>query len=122
LSRDVVDLIHEEQLREHGGASGIRDEGLLESALARPLNQWVYTTCDLADLAASHAFGIARNHPFIDGNKRTAFLAAYTFLGINGFDIVTTDAEVILAILALAAGELDEAGLAAWIRDRMSGG
>ena len=115
LGRDIVVAIHDEQIAAHGGAGGLRDEGLLLSALERARNQWQYGEAGLAQLAAAHAFGIARNHPFIDGNKRTALLALYTFLGINGIDFRAPEPEAAAIILALAAGEVGEEGLARWI-------
>ena len=117
LTRQIIIAIHDEQLAIHGGASGLRDEGMLESALDRPRNRWAYEGAELAELAAAYAFGIARNHPFVDGNKRTALLALYTFLGVNGFDFVVAEAEAATMILALAAGDVDEEGLTRWIRD-----
>ena len=117
LTRQIIEAIHDEQLTIHGGASGLRDEGMLESALDRLKNRWSYEQADLAELAAAYAFGIARNHPFIDGNKRTSLLALYTFLGVNEVDFVVPEAEAAAMILALAAGEVDEAGLTRWIRD-----
>ena len=115
----VIVAIHEEQLAEHGGPAGTRDQGLLESALARPLQLAHYGKPDAADLAASHAFGIARNHPFIDGNKRAAFLAIGMFLSINGYRLVSDQAAATVAMLALAASELDEASFAAWLRQHL---
>lgn len=117
LTRRMIVAIHDEQLVIHGGASGLRDEGMLESALDRPKNRWAYEKADLAELAAAYAFGIARNHPFVDGNKRTSLLAPYTFLGVNGIDFIASEAEAAAIILSLAAGEVSEAGLARWIRD-----
>jgi death-on-curing protein len=114
--RSVIDAMHDMQLAEHGGASGIRDEGMLESALARPLNLYAYGEADLHALAASYAFGLARNHPFVDGNKRTAFLAAYVFLKINGLQLTASEADATHAVLRLAAGEDDELAIAAWLR------
>jgi death-on-curing protein len=116
IERSVVLAIHNEQLVEHGGAAGIRDAGLLDSALARPLNRAAYENPDAADLAASYGFGIARNQPFIDGNKRSAFVVLELFLAINGYVLKADDANCVLTMLALAAGELDEPALAAWIR------
>lgn len=118
IERAIVLAIHHEQLAEHGGLGGIRDEGLLESALAKPLNLAAYHTPDCADLAAAYGFGIARNHPFMDGNKRTAFVAIELFLAMNGYELVAEDADCVLTMFALAAGELDEPALAAWVRDR----
>jgi len=100
-----------------GGPPGIRDEGALESVLGRAQNRWAYEGTDLATLAAAYAFGIARNHPFVDGNKRTSLLALVTFLGLNDIDFVADEAEAVAMILGLAAGEIDEAGLTRWIRD-----
>ena len=117
LTRQIIVAIHDEQLTIHGGASGLRDQGMLESALDRPKNKWSYEQAELAELAAAYAFRIARNHPFIDGNKRTSLLALYTFLGVNGIDFVVPEAEAAAMILAVAAGEVDEAGLTRWIRD-----
>lgn len=119
LSRPAVEIIHDEQLAEHGGAPGLRDAGLLESALARPQNLFGYEgETDLCALAAAYAAGLVRNHPFVDGNKRTGFLAAYAFLLMNGRELVAPDAEAVVMTLDLAAGELPEAGYAAWLRDR----
>jgi death-on-curing protein len=114
----VLRAAHDEQLAEHGGGAGTRDEGLLDSAVARARNQAAYGEPDLADLAAAYGFGIARNHPFVDGNKRTALVAIELFLLLNGAELQATDAECVLTILDLAAGKLDEAELAAWIRAR----
>ncbi|WP_349256308.1 MULTISPECIES: type II toxin-antitoxin system death-on-curing family toxin [Rubrivirga] len=119
ISRDLAEAIHQEQLREHGGRFGLRDENLLESALARPRQRWAYEDdVDLADLAAAYGFGIAKNHPFVDGNKRTAFMTLYSFLGSNGVWIETVEPEVVAVMLGVAAGELGEPELAAWCRDR----
>jgi death on curing protein len=119
LTRLVIDAIHHDQLREHGGLPGIRDENVLESALARPQQRWHYTpSADLAALAASYAFGLVGNHPYRDGNKRVGFLAMVTFLGINGLDFEATEAEVVEQILRLAGGSLPEERLAEWIRSR----
>lgn len=112
----VVD-IHAEQLALFGGPAGIRDHGLLESALARAPNKYAYGEEDLAALAAAYAFGIARNHPFVDGNKRAAFAAMIVFLGLNDIDFLVPEPEATAAILALAAGEVEEEGLTRWIRD-----
>lgn len=122
LPVELVIAIHEEQLREFGGPGGIRDLGALESALGRPRNRWVYEQGDLPDLAAAYAFGIARNHPFVDGNKRTALVSLVTFLGLNGIDFVADEAEAVVIILGLAAGEIGEEGLARWIRDNLPKG
>ena len=117
LTRQMVVAIHDEQLTIHGGASGLRDEGMLESALDRPKNKWSYEQAELAELAAAHAFGIARNYPLVDGNKRTSLLALYTFLGVNGVDFIVPEAEAAAIILSLAAGEVSEESLTRWIRD-----
>lgn len=117
LTSRMIIAIHDEQLTIHGGASGLRDGGMLESPLDRPKNRWSYEQADLAELAAAYAFGIARNHPFVDGNKRTALLALYTFLGVNEVDFIVPEAEAAAIILSLAAGEVSEPSLARWIRD-----
>jgi len=116
IEPNVIWAVHEEQLAEHGGASGVRDAGLLESALARPRNLVSYGQPDAADLAAAYGFGLARNHPFIDGNKRTAFVAVELFLALNGWSLTVDDANCVLTMLSLAAGELSEAGFANWVR------
>ena len=117
LTSDLVQAIHARQLRLFGGPSGLRDEGALESALGRPMNRAAYGSVDLAELAAAYTFGIAKNHPFIDGNKRAAFLSLITFLGLNDIDFLVEEAEAVVMIRGLAAGEIDEAGLTRWIRD-----
>jgi death-on-curing protein len=109
--------IHDEQLAIPGGSAGLRDHALLESALDRPRNKWAYEQAALPELAAGYGFGIARNHPFIDGNKRTALLAIFTFLGVSDVDFVVPEADAAAMILALAAGEVSEDNLARWIRD-----
>ena len=119
LGVELVIDIHSEQLALFGGPDGIRDRGLLESALARPINKHAYGDEELASLAASYAFGIARNHPFIDGNKRVAFAAFLVFLGLNGVTFRVEPARATASILALAAGEIDEAGFAQWVRDNL---
>ncbi|MGS1095917.1 type II toxin-antitoxin system death-on-curing family toxin [Aquamicrobium terrae] len=116
-TREFVEAMHAEQLRLHGGAPGVRDEGMLESALARPLQKEAYGEPDLCELAAAYLFGIAKNHPFVDGNKRTAFAAADLFLYFNGLSIEATPEEIITLVLKVAAGEIDEAGAAAFFRD-----
>ncbi len=119
LDRTIVAYIHEDQIRQHGGLFGVRDEGLLESALARPRQRWTYEPeSDLAALAAAYAFGIAKNHPFLDANKRVAFMAAYTFLRVNGLHLVAPEPEAVQMMLDVAAGELGEPELAAWLRQR----
>ncbi len=112
-------VMHDEQLAEHGGLPGLRDAGLLGSALARARNAWTYGEDDFVHLAALYAAGIMRNHPFADGNKRTGFLAAYSFLYVNGWEIVAEEAEVVVRCLALAAGEIDDAEFAAWLRENV---
>jgi death-on-curing protein len=121
LSRVVVDAIHSDQIREHGGMPGLRDENVLESALARPQQQWHYAgQVDIAALSAAYAFGLVRNHPYRDGNKRIGFLAMVTFLGINGHAFDASDAEVVAEIVALADGKVDEDELAEWIRQHVT--
>ena len=117
LDLAIVLDVHDEQLALFGGAEGVRDMGLLESALARPLNKFAYGESDLAALAAAYAFGIARNHPFVDGNKRAAFSSIIVFLGLNGIDFDVPPEQATAIILALAAGEISEENLARWIRD-----
>jgi death-on-curing protein len=109
-------LLHGESLVLHGGAPGIRDAGLLDSALMRPQNLAAYDKPDVFDCAAAYAFGLAKNHPFIDGNKRAAFLACGLFLHLNGRRLTATQADATLTMLALAAGDLDEAAFAGWLR------
>lgn len=116
IEADVVLAVHDEQLAEHGGSAGIRDSGLLESALARPKNLTAYGDPDFADLAASYGFGIARNHPFVDGNKRTAFVSTELFLRLNGYRLAADDQSCVLTMLAVAAGDIDEAAFAEWLR------
>lgn len=119
LDEAVIRAVHDEQLSEHGGASGIRDAGLLASALRRPQNLAGYGSPDLADIGASYGYGIARNHPFVDGNKRTVFVAVELCLLLNGHSLAASDAECVLTILDLAAGQLEEQAFAAWIRAHM---
>ena len=119
VAPEVARAAHAEQLAEHGGAEGVRDDGLLESAFARPRNLADYGEPDIAAVAASYAYGIARNHPFVDGNKRTAAVVAETFLVLNGFTLAATDAELVVAILALAAGDLTEEELTDWFREHV---
>lgn len=119
LSAELARVIHDRQLAEHGGLSGAEDEGLLDSAIARPLNKHSYGEEDLCALAAGYAFGIARNHPFADGNKRTAWVMARLFLRLNGVALAYGKAEAIRMVLALAAGELSEDGVAEWFRSRV---
>ena len=118
LAIGVVLAIHADQISKHGGSGGLRDRGLLESALERPRNRYHYEPeADLARLAASYGFGIARNHPFVDGNKRVAFQAMYVFLGLNGLRIESAEEEVVTLVLSFASGEIDEAQLASWLRE-----
>lgn len=112
----VVLAVHEEQLAEHGGSPGVRDMGLLESALARAMNLAAYGDPDITELAAAYGFGISRNHPFVDGNKRTAFVAVELFLRLNGYRLSEDDSACVLTMLAVAAGEMDEATFADWLR------
>jgi death-on-curing protein len=121
IQEEVVSAIHRRQLAEHGGMSGVRDPNLLHSVLARPRNLLAYSEeePDLAALAASYAFGIARNHPFIDGNKRVALVVCRTFLLLNGRDLLASQEEKVITFLRLAEGSLSEAELADWIRDRL---
>ena len=117
LDVSVLIDIHSEQLALFGGPDGVRDLGLLESALGRPINKSAYGETDLASLAAAYGFGIAKNHPFVDGNKRAAFASIIVFLGLNGLDFAPPPADATAMILALAAGEVSEQSLARWIRD-----
>ncbi len=109
-------MLHDESLAEHGGLSGIRDEGLLDSALARPQNLAAYEKPNVADLAASYTVGLAKNHPFVDGNKRAAFLAMGLFLFGNGYRLTASQSDATVTVLAVAAGDIGEEELAAWIR------
>ena len=119
LSRIVADATHNDQLREHGGLPGIRDENALESALARPQQKWHYAeNTDIPTLAAAYGFGLVKNHPYRDGNKRIGFLAMITFLGLNGSDFAAEEAEIVARIIAVAEGSLSETGLADWVRQR----
>lgn len=119
---ETATAAHAEQLAEHGGGEGVRDERLLESAMARPRNLAAYGQPDAAALAAAYAYGIARNRPFVDGNKRTAAVVSETFLILNGHRSMATDAEVVVAFLALAAGELSEGETADWFRQHVAEG
>jgi len=112
----VIAAVHDAQLAEHGGAGGMRDAGLLASALARPSNLHAYGESDVCRLAAAYASGIVRNHPFVDGNKRTALLAAYVFLGLNGLDLAADEVEAAAAMLRLASGDIEEEAFADWLR------
>ena len=117
-ARDA-NAVHDRQLAEHGGGTGLRDAGLLDSALARPINRWNYGENDSAALAAAYAFGVARNHPFVDGNKRTAWVLARLFLTINSHKLSVAAEDAIRMMLALAAGELEEDVVAGWFRERL---
>jgi death-on-curing protein len=117
LSRSIIEIIYADQIRGHGGRFGVRDEGLVQSALDRPRNRWLYDrSADLAELAAAYAYGLVSNHRFVDGNKRLAFMAAYTFLGLNDLDLDVPEPEVVVVMRDLAAGKLSEDELARWIR------
>ncbi|MBP6900810.1 MAG: type II toxin-antitoxin system death-on-curing family toxin [Burkholderiaceae bacterium] len=122
VDRRLLVLLHDESLAMHGGASGLRDEGLLDSALMRPQNLAGYgdPPPDLAGLAACYAFGLAQNHPFVDGNKRAAFLSVGLFLGLNGHRLTASQAEATVAMFALAGGDWDEATFTAWLRERIA--
>ena len=114
--------MHDRLLAEHGGSAGVRDERLLESALARPKNLLAYGKPSLFDLAAAYACGIIKNHPFIDGNKRTGFMAAFVFLGINKVDFIAPESDVVIKTLAVAANEMTEEAYAAWLKDNSRSG
>lgn len=116
VKKEVVLAFHEEMLFEHGGTGGIRDEGLLDSALARPENLFVYENANVFELAAAYSFGIAKNHPFLDGNKRSAFLTGYVFLGLNGFTLIAPEAEATLQVQGLASGEISEKEYSEWLK------
>ena len=117
LTRAIVEAIHHEQIEEHGGSFGTRDDGLIVSALSRPRSKWQYDlAADLFTLAAAYAFGLAKNHGFIDGNKRVAFMAAYVFLGIHEVEVEAQETEVVAVMTALASGLLSEQGFADWLR------
>jgi death-on-curing protein len=117
LTRSIVEAIHISQIREHGGQYGIRDRNLLESAIARPMNRWVYEKeSDIVILAAAYGYGLAKNHCFIDGNKRVAFMAVYTFLGLNGYEIDATEPEVVDLMLGVADSSISEEQLINWLQ------
>lgn len=116
LERRDVEAFHDAQIAEFGGLPGLRDGGGLESALARPLNLQAYGEPDLFELAAAYGFGICRNHPFADGNKRTALVATFVFLDLNGYDVIATEEDAVLTFLSLASGDLSESALAAWLK------
>lgn len=120
IDKQLLIMLHDESLTLHGGASGIRDEGLLDSALSRSLNLTNYEEPDFADLAAAYAVGLAKNHPFVDGNKRVAFLALGLFLGLNGYKLIATQVDATLIIQAIAGGQLLETDFAEWVRTNSS--
>jgi death on curing protein len=120
IALEVAIAAHAEQLAEHGGGDGVRDHGLLESAMARPQNLAQYGEPDLAELAAAYAFGIAHNHPFVDGNKGTAVVVSETFVVLNGGSLAASDAELVVAFLSLAAGELSEGEITDWFREHLA--
>ncbi len=119
VNSKVLHAVHDEQLAEHGGGTGVRDAGLFDSAVNRPQQLAHYGTPDVAELAASYGYGISRNHPFIDGNKRTTFVALEMFLLLNGYALVADDADCVLTMLAVAAGDISEADFATWVRSRI---
>jgi death on curing protein len=119
-SRRIIDAVHAELIREHGGSHGVRDAGLIDSALARPLHRWTYEeSCDLADLAAAYGFGLAKNHGFIDGNTRIVLAALLLFLRLNGWKLRLSEPEAVALMTDVAAGGISETELAAFIRDRL---
>ena len=120
LASAVLVAVHDEQLAEHGGPPGMRDVGLFESAVARPRQLARYGTPDAADLAAAYGFGLARNHPFIDGSTRTAFVAVELFLALNGIELLADDGACVMTMLAVASGAMDEAAFARWLRENTS--
>ncbi|MDP3010785.1 MAG: type II toxin-antitoxin system death-on-curing family toxin [Methylococcales bacterium] len=117
IDKQLLVMLHDESLLLHGGASGIRDEGLLDSALNRAVNLALYSEPDFADLAAAYTIGLAKNHAFVDGNKRVAFLAVGLFLGLNGYKLTATQTDATQTLLAVASGEIQEAHFAQWIRE-----
>jgi death-on-curing protein len=117
LRKDALFAVHERLLAEHGGSSGIRDEGLLESALGRPQNLLAYGKPTIFDLASAYACGIIKNHPFVDGNKRTGFMSAYLFLGRNGYEFNAEESDVVIKTLAVAAGTMNEKDYAIWLKE-----
>ncbi len=117
LDREIIEALHAEQLALHGGALGLRDEGMLESALNRPLQKLVYAIPDIFEVAAAYLFGVVKNHPFIDGNKRTGYLAADVFLALNDWSVEAAQEDIITFVLGVASGEIDETGAAMFFRD-----
>ncbi len=120
LTRALVEVVHSALLREHGGSPGIRDAGLLDSALNRPRNKWGYGETDLAVLCAAYAFGLVKNHAFVDGNKRIGFTIAALFLAMNGLDLDVSEPEVVDVVTRLASGRMTEAAFAQWVRAHMT--
>ena len=120
INRAVLIAVHDMQLAEHGGGAGLRDNNLLESAMAKPQNLAAYGAPDAAALAAAYGYGISRNHAFVDGNKRTGLVAAELFLGLNGWQLLVTDSDCVLTMLAVASGDITEEEFAAWIRTHIS--
>ena len=120
IEANLIHAVHDEQLAEHGGATGVREDHLLQSALARPQQLANCGSPDAADLAASYGYGISRNHPFIDGNKRTGFVAMELFLALNCFELMAKDADCVLTMLGVAAGDISEADFAQWIKNHLS--
>ena len=117
LTRSIIETIHVNQIKEHGGQYGLRDEKLLESAISRPLNRWLYEQdIDVFTLAAAYGFGFAKTHSFVDGNKRLAFMAMYTFLGLNGYEIIASEPEVVDFIMGVADNSYSETELVLWLR------
>jgi death on curing protein len=119
VDRLVVEVVHADQVREHGGLAGLRDENALEAALARPQQKWHYEKSDLATLAAAYAYGLCQGHPFRDGNKRVAFVAMLVFLGLNGEELAAGEPEVVALMLGVASGKLRERELADWLKERL---
>ncbi len=118
LTRSIIETIHVNQIKEHGGQYGLRDENLLESVISRPLNRWLYEQdTDVFSLAAAYGFGFAKNHSFIDGNKMLAFMAMYTFLGLNGYEIIASEPEVVDFIMGVADNNYSETKLVFWLRN-----
>ncbi len=120
INKSIVIALHDEQIAEHGGQAGLRDEGLLESVLARPVNRANYGEASVAALAASYGYGVARNHPFFDGNKRTALVVSELFLVLNGYELKADDASCLEIFLSLAEGSLSEEGLSTWLKDNIT--
>jgi len=119
IDNEVVYAVHDEQLDEHGGLSGVRDAGLFDSALDRPKNLAAYESPDAADLAACYGYGLAKNHPFIDGNKRTAYVLVELFLALNGYQLISSDADSVITMLGVASGQMTERQFAQWIRNNI---